>query len=80
MSKRSVESSRNRLRKRIERLEEKQKRLIDKIVYSQLPERKQFFLTMRIKRISKRIEAYRNCIDNGYRQSRGGNGKRETDV
>lgn len=74
MSKRSAESTKNRLIKRIERLEEKQKRLIDKIVYSQKPQEKHFFLNLRVKNISKRIAAYLDCINNGYRQSRGNKG------
>ena len=71
MAKRTVESTKRRLKNRIERLEQKQKRLIDKIVYSQLSENNQFFFKMRIRNISRTIQTYKNCISFETRQSRG---------
>lgn len=73
MAKRTVEATKRRLKKRIERLEEKQKRLIDKLVYILLPENKQFFLKMRIRNISRTLKTYKNCISFETRQSRGNN-------
>ena len=74
MKKRTVESSKRRFLKRIERLEEKQKYLIDRLVYDVLPEKKQFFIKEKIKNITKKIQTCKNCILFECQQSYGTKG------
>lgn len=62
MGYRSVEATRRRAMKRIERLEEKQKALIDRLVYSLVLDKKRKLLKWRISRLSKKIETERNVI------------------
>ena len=71
MKKRTVEASKRRFIKRIERLEEKQKYLIDRLVYDVLPEKKQFFIKEKIKNITKKIQTCKNSILFECRQSYG---------
>lgn len=62
MAFRSVEERRLRSIKRIKRLEEKQRALIDRIVYSLLNEEKRSILKWRICRLSKKIETEKNMV------------------
>ena len=62
MAFRSVDATRRRSIKRIKRLEEKQRDLIDKLVYSLLNEEKRRFLKCRICRLSKKIETEKNMV------------------
>lgn len=67
----SVEATARRLAKKIKRAEEKQKRLIDKLVYGQPSKTKEWFLKKAIKSCSRRIQTYKNSILYGKRQSKG---------
>ena len=62
MAFRSVEDKQKRSIKRIKRLEEKQRALIDRIVYSLLNEEKRSILKWRICRLSKKIETEKNIV------------------
>lgn len=62
MAFRSVEATRRRSIKRIKRLEEKQRALIDRLVYSEISEEKRSVLKWRISRLSKKIETEKNMI------------------
>lgn len=67
----SVEATARRMAKRIKRVEEKQKRLIDKLVYGEPSKAKQWFLKQAIKSCSRQIQTYKNSILYGKRQSKG---------
>lgn len=69
--KRTPEATARRMIKRIKRQEEKQKRLIDKVLYGDLSETKKYFYTLQIKRIAIRLETFKNVIKYKKRQSRG---------
>lgn len=62
MAFRSVEATRRRSIKRIKRLEEKQRALIDRLVYSEILEEKRSLLKWRICRLSKKIETEKNMV------------------
>ena len=68
---RTVEATARRLLKRIKRVEEKQKRLIDKLVYGQPSKDNERRLKQTIKACSKRIATYKNSILYGKKQSKG---------
>lgn len=67
----SVEASARRFAKRIKRVEEKQKRLIDKLVYGQPSKADEWFLKQAIKSCSRQIQTYKNSILYGKKQSKG---------
>lgn len=73
MSKRSVETTKNRMIRRIERLEAKKKRKIDKLLQraDELSPNKKKWLTIEIHNISRMIRTCQNVITYGTRQSRG---------
>lgn len=62
MAFRSVEATRRRSIKRIKRLEEKQRALIDRLVYSLVSDKKRKLLKWRISRLSKKIETEKNMV------------------
>lgn len=67
----SVEATARRMAKRIKRAEEKQKRLIDKLVYGEPSEADKWFLRQAIKACSRQIQTCRNTFFYGKRQSKG---------
>lgn len=71
--KRSVETTRRRMLKRIERLEAKQKNEIDKLFErgDELSPKKKKWLTFKIHNISRMIETAKNVIKYQKQQSRG---------
>ena len=68
---RSVEATARHMLKRIKRIEEKQKRLIDKLVYGEPSKAQEWFLKQAIKACSKQISTCKNSIVYEKRQSMG---------
>lgn len=66
---RSIEATKRKCLKRIERLQERQKRLIDRIVYESdsLSEKKIEGIKSSIRKVEKMIRRKRDEIANGYR-------------
>ena len=62
MAFRSVEATRRRSIKRIKRLDEKQRALIDRLVYSLVSDKKRKILKYRISRLSKKIKTEKNMV------------------
>lgn len=67
MARKSVEATKRKLLKRIEKLEAKQKKLIDKVCFDELDHKKRHFTIKSIHNISRLIKTCKFCIDNGYR-------------
>lgn len=75
MAYRTIERTKVRLAKRIKRIEDKQKKLIDRLTFDP-PEnkKKQFWIKWQIHHLSKVITKMKDRIASGtYRQSRGAN-------